>query len=87
MTLMEGAAYAPGVLALLATAVGYGALRQRVRGMERSIETVEALRETLGRLDELTKSVDAKIDKVSGQVGWLVSRLVGPEPRTFRRED
>lgn len=59
----------PGVLALIAAAVGYGRLQQRLTSVERDVEKLSKLSESVVRIDERTKSTENSILEIKQSVG------------------
>jgi hypothetical protein len=80
----------PGVAALIAFFVGYGALLNRVKNVEsdvvniqRELAELRATRETVARIDERTKATQDQVGRMDGKLDGALTTLLG-ETRTWR---
>lgn len=81
--------YLPSLAILLAGAVGYGQLLNRVKTVEREqaemklrIAKLEAMEVTLGRVDERTTATAGQVNRMDGKLDDVISSLLR-EKRSF----
>lgn len=65
----------PGILALIAWAVGYGKLQQRLTNVEEDVRKLSDLTEQVTRIDERTKHTDESIKEVKSTLNRLSGHI------------
>lgn len=90
MNVVAWLAAVPGVAALVAMLVGYGALQNRVKNVEDDLRIVHqelselrATTITVARIDERTKATQEQVGRMDGKLDDALSTLLG-ETRTWR---
>jgi hypothetical protein len=77
---------APGVIALVGAAIGYGQLKQRLVEVEKDTAKIADYGEQLARIDERTRNTDSAVRDMRGDVARLVETLVTDPAVRFRQD-
>lgn len=77
---------APGILALIGVAAGFGQLKQRLIEVEKDVAKVGDLSDKVTRIDERTLSTDRKVGEMQGGIDRLVQHLLDDPVRSFNRD-
>lgn len=67
----------PGLVALIGAAIGYGRLQARLSNVERDVEKLGTLADTVTRIDERTKTTASSLEKIETGLSrvsdWIMS--------------
>lgn len=74
----------PGALALVGVVGGYARMGQRVKALEAEMETMSPLKDQVARIDERTKAMDKRSERIEDKVDRLLQHT--PFRRPERRD-
>lgn len=66
----------PGIIALIAWAVGYGKLQERLTNVEREVDKLSNLATEVAVVNERTKHIDDSMKKMEGTLERLSTHLL-----------
>lgn len=68
MSVYEWLIAGPGILALIGVAVGYGALRQRVKTVEEQLKELLKLPTLIATIEERTSNMNMNVNSLNGKI-------------------
>lgn len=74
----------PGLLALIGVAVGYGALRQRVKSVEDQLKELLKLPTAVAVVEERTWNINNNVNAMNGKIDGFLSAAVNDLTETMK---